>query len=128
MEKYIGNSFRKGPDTVPLEYVMETQDFVGVYFGAHWAPPCRAFTEVLTEFYKTTNEVGKRLEVVFVSNDGNEAAFERNFAEMPWVAVPYTDQERGQNLRQQFGVSGIPSFVVLHKTGEFVSMDARQDV
>jgi hypothetical protein len=63
-----------------------------------------------------------------VSNDGNEEAFERNFSEMPWCSVPLTDSERSQNLRQQFGISGIPSLVILHKDCEFVSMDGRADI
>jgi len=71
-------------------------ELIGIYFGAHWAPPCRLFTPALTEFYQSVNKpMGKkRIEIVFCSNDGNEAAFERNYATMPFAAIPYTDEQR----------------------------------
>ena len=28
---------------------------IGLYFSAHWCPPCRGFTPVLSEFYKIVN-------------------------------------------------------------------------
>ncbi len=94
MEAIIGKTFRRGKDTVELQEVTNVTDFVAVYFGAHWAPPCRLFTPSLADVYSKINEKEKRFEVVFCSSDGNEAAFERNFAEMPWTAVPYTDEQR----------------------------------
>ena len=51
--------------------VLSNCKFVAIYFGAHWAPPCRLFTKTLTEFYNQTNEHDKKVEVVFVSIDGN---------------------------------------------------------
>ena len=32
---------------------------VGVYFSAHWCPPCRGFTPVLANHYKTWNKANK---------------------------------------------------------------------
>jgi nucleoredoxin len=79
------------------------QDYVAIYFGAHWAPPCRLFTPSLSEFYNKINNAGelgtKRLEIVFCSLDGNQQAFERNYSEMPFCAVPYEDEQRIQNLK-----------------------------
>jgi nucleoredoxin len=98
MDKTLGDSFRKVSATVALDEVLKASDFVGVYFSAHWCPPCRAFTPILSEFYKKVNEASKVLEVVFCSSDGNDAAFERYFAEMPWLAVPYGDH-RISNLK-----------------------------
>ena len=68
------------------------------------------------------------MEVIFVSQDGNNDAFERNFAEMPWLAVPKDDEQRIQNLKQKFGVSGIPTLVVLDKKGDVVTHEGRVDV
>jgi nucleoredoxin len=92
MDIIIGKTFRRGKETVDLENIQEAKDFIAIYFGAHWAPPCRLFTPTLAEFYNKINSSQKRIEVIFCSIDGNEAAFERNFAEMPWTAVPYTDE------------------------------------
>ena len=70
------------------------------------------------------------MEIVFCSNDGNEAAFERNFATMPWLAVPYAEEQRIQNLKQRYGINGIPTLVVLdyRRGGELVSYDGRADL
>ena len=102
--------------------------FVAIYFGAHWAPPCRLFTKTLTEFYNKTNVIGKQIEVVFVSIDGNQAAFDRNYAEMPWLAVPYTDEPRISALKQRYGINGIPTMVLLDNQGNLVTYEARKDI
>lgn len=45
MEGIIGDTFKKkGSNQISLELVMKAKDFIAVYFGAHWAPPCRLFT------------------------------------------------------------------------------------
>ena len=128
MESIIGESFRKGKDTVSLDSVMQAKDFIAVYFGAHWAPPCRLFTPQLAEFYKKINSDAFRMEVIFCSIDGSPEAFERNFADMPWSAVPYSEDQRIQNLKQKFGINGLPTLIVLDKRGDIVSYDGRLDI
>ena len=136
VENVIGKNLRYGGETLSLSELVEnsggTPDLLGIYFGAHWAPPCRLFTPALTDFYNKINPVGgkKRMEIVFCSNDGNEAAFERNYATMPFAAIPYTDEQRIQNLKQRYGINGIPTLVVLdfNRGGELVSYDGRADL
>ena len=82
----------------PLEEAMANIKFVGLYFGAHWAPCCRRFTTTLREKYQEINSTTKEFEVVFVSKDGNQDAFNRNFAEMPWRAIKYEDEARKKSL------------------------------
>ena len=62
-----------------------------------------------------------------MSYDGNEAAFDRNYSEMPWLALGYNDP-RNKVFKQQFGVTGIPTLVVINKAGEVVTYDGRSDV
>jgi nucleoredoxin len=135
VENILGKTLRRGPDTVAFQEAVPASaqpDLIGIYFGAHWAPPCRLFTPALSEFYIKINASGsatRKMEVVFCSNDGNEAAFERHYAEMPFLAVPYTDDQRIQNLKQRYGINGIPTLVVLEgKTGELVSYEGRADL
>ena len=45
---------------------------IGLYFSAHWCPPCRAFTPKLAKVYDELKEAKKDFEVVFVSSDSGE--------------------------------------------------------
>ena len=56
---------------------------VGIYFSAHWCPPCRGFTPELAKIYAQCKAEGKSFEVVFVSSDRDEASF----AECVFVSV-----------------------------------------
>lgn len=56
--------------------------------------PCRLFSENLIDWYSKAKLEEKDFEVVFVSLDGSLKAFEINFKEMPWLAIPYTDKEK----------------------------------
>uniref|UniRef100_A0A7S4GLY1 Thioredoxin domain-containing protein n=1 Tax=Oxyrrhis marina TaxID=2969 RepID=A0A7S4GLY1_OXYMA len=100
---------------------------IGLYFSAHWCPPCRGFTPKLAEWYQKDLQ-SKGLEVVFVSSDRDEDAFKEYFAEMPWLALPYADRSRKEQLSKKFKVQGIPSFVLLKSSGEVITLDGRSAV
>merc|ERR1719335_1929874 len=82
--------------------------YVGIYFSAHLQ--------------------GKGLEIVFVSSDRDEAAFDEYFGEMPWVALPFADRDRKAALSKKFKVNGIPSFVLLDTEGKTITTDGRSQV
>ncbi|XP_033041104.1 nucleoredoxin isoform X2 [Trachypithecus francoisi] len=77
---------------------------VGVYFSAHWCPPCRSLTRVLVESYRKIKEAGQSFEIIFVSADRSEESFKQYFSEMPWLAVPYTDEARRSRLNRLYGI------------------------
>merc|ERR1712110_541325 len=52
----IGNSFRKGDAVVGKEAIAGKT--LGIYFSAHWCPPCRGFTPTLAKHYKAYKEKG----------------------------------------------------------------------
>nr|XP_025035068.1 nucleoredoxin [Pelodiscus sinensis] len=79
---------------------------VGVYFSAHWCPPCRSLTRVLVESYRKIKEAGQKFEIVFVSADRSEDSFKQYFSEMPWLAVPYADEARRSRLNRLYGIQG----------------------
>ncbi|XP_044539370.1 nucleoredoxin-like, partial [Gracilinanus agilis] len=79
---------------------------VGVYFSAHWCPPCRSLTRVLVESYRKIKESGQKFEIIFVSADRSEDSFKQYFSEMPWLAVPYTDEARRSRLNRLYGIQG----------------------
>ncbi|KAF8698720.1 hypothetical protein HU200_034972 [Digitaria exilis] len=97
---------------------------VALYFSASWCPPCRRFTPKLIETYKELSSQGKSFEVVFLSADNDEEAFNAYFAKMPWLAVPFSDSDSREAIDGRFKVSGIPHLVILDaKTGEVYTED-----
>jgi len=100
---------------------------VGIYFSAHWCPPCRGFTPKLVDWYKKVQAQGHPFEIIFASSDRDEAAFKEYFGDMPWLALPHGDK-RKEKWSQAFGVSGIPTFVILDKELNTITKDGREVV
>ena len=80
---------------------------------------------MLAEAYKTI-AAEKSFEIVFVSSDRDEKSFQAYYGEMPWLALPLSEQSTKEALSAKFGVRGIPFFVLLDgATGEVISTDGR---
>ncbi|GAB4839792.1 hypothetical protein Ancab_020502 [Ancistrocladus abbreviatus] len=103
-------------------------DLVGknilLYFSAHWCPPCRAFLPKLVELYHKIKERNEAFEVIFISSDSDQDAFNEYFATMPWLALPFGDQ-RKNSLTRSFRVNGIPKLVAIGPNGKTVTTEAR---
>ena len=106
---------------------LKSAQLIGIYFSAHWCPPCRNFTPVLAEFYNKVNADGKIFEIVFVTSDRDEKSFKDYLSHMPWIAITFGSQEI-KDLKTKYQVSGIPKLVVVNPDGSLVSADARNDV
>mmetsp|Transcript_124851 Transcript_124851/g.230198 ORF Transcript_124851/g.230198 Transcript_124851/m.230198 type:complete len:275 (+) Transcript_124851:79-903(+) len=100
---------------------------VGIYFSAHWCPPCRGFTPQLAAAY-SSNLKAKGLEIVFVSSDQGQEEFNNYYGEMPWTALPFANRAQAQKVSAQFKVKGIPAFVILDSSGNVLNSNARQCV
>lgn len=100
---------------------------IGIYFSAHWCPPCRGFTPKLAEMYKSTFQA-KGLEIIFVSSDKDEAAWTDYYAEMPWLALPYSNRELKEALTKKYKVKGIPSFVILDSEGNTITTEGTDEI
>merc|ERR1712230_272194 len=110
---------------VPVS-TLAAKQVVGIYFSAHWCPPCRGFTPKLAEAYKKITGDGNSFEVVFVSSDKDEQQFASYFKEMPWLALPFENRDIKKELSKRFKVSGIPSLVLLDgATGQVLNKDGR---
>jgi len=99
---------------------------VGLYFSAHWCPPCRQFTPILAGIYQQLQKEKKAFEIVFVSSDKDEKSFKEYFASMPWKAIPFEDNERKGGLGQSYGVKGIPALILLDPEGNTITTDGRE--
>ena len=101
---------------------------VGIYFSAHWCPPCRGFTPILAEFYEAVKKDHPDFEIVFVSSDQNEQSWKEYFDSMPWKSIPFGDARKGK-LGSEHGVSGIPCLVIVNpSTGAVITKNGRGDV
>ena len=102
---------------------------IGVYFSAHWCPPCRAFTPNLVKFYNSLKKADKPFEIVFVSSDRDKKAMYNYMKKMkmPWLVLPYGDEHK-KSLSSKFNVKGIPKLVILNSSGKLITENGRGDV
>ena len=122
-----GNKFLSKDCKIVDDSSVRNAKLVGIYFSAHWCPPCRNFTPKLVEFYNKTNKNEKVFEVIFVSSDRDENSFKGYFAEMPWLALDFNDPKK-PDIKKLHNVSGIPSLVILKPDGSVLDVNARNDV
>lgn len=117
----------KTGETDPNE-ALEGCDAIGIYFSAHWCPPCKGFTPKLADAYNALKAAGKKFEVVFASSDKDEGAFADYHATMPWLAMPYSDRDRKNVLAKKYNVAGIPFLVILNADGTVITTDGRAKI
>lgn len=89
----------KDAKTTPVADIVQgigPDGVVGLYFSAHWCPPCRTFTPELIEFYQKFRETdpGHKMDIIFISSDKDEASFKAYLSEMPWKAMLYNEKDR----------------------------------
>jgi nucleoredoxin len=111
----------------PTGDVLSGKSAVGIYFSAHWCPPCRSFTPELAKMYSAAFK-DKGMEIVFVSSDTDEAAFNEYYGEMPWTALPFDKRILKGTLSKKYKVQGIPSLVILGPDGTTITTDGREAV
>jgi nucleoredoxin len=124
----IGDKFQKGDAIVGKEAIAGKT--LGIYFSAHWCPPCRGFTPELAKHYKTYKEKGLPFEVIFCTGDRDESSFKSYYEEMvkgggDWLAIPWDESARRQELNNLFEVNGIPCLVIVDEKGEVINSNAR---
>merc|ERR1711988_463302 len=125
----FGAKLLKGGSEVNTAEALAGLDAVGIYFSAHRCPPCRGFTPKLAEKYKQLQEAGKKFEIVFASSDQSEDQFKSYFAEMPWLAMQYSERELKESLSDEHECEGIPYLVILDgQTGKTITQDGRSEV
>lgn len=122
LQDVIGDSFVKKGKTLSLADLKGKT--IGIYFSAHWCPPCKGFTPVLAETYKKLVDQGKNFEIIFVSSDQDEKQFDAYYNEMPWACVPYADRDRKKELSDHFDVEGIPTLVILDENLKVITDSA----
>ena len=124
----FGNELQCKDGKKSTNEVLAGKKIVGVYFSAHWCPPCRGFTPVLATVYEDMIEDHEDFEIIFVSSDRDEASFGDYYGGQPWKALPFPDREFKAQLAQKYGVRGIPMLVFLNERGEVITTEGRNIV
>jgi len=92
--------------------------YLMLYFSAHWCPPCRAFTPKLSKAYEKMKAERDDFELVFVSSDKDEGAFNEYYDEMTFCALPFNLRDTKGELSTKFKVQGIPKLIMLGPVGD----------
>ncbi|CAF0738922.1 unnamed protein product [Adineta steineri] len=101
---------------------------IGLYFSAHWCPPCRAFTPKLVEFYKTHRK-DKNFEIIYISSDQDERTFDDYYKEMPWLKMDFKERKKREKLLKVFKVTGIPALILFDgDTGNIICTNAIEQI
>jgi len=119
-----GNLINNKNETVDSN-TLKSNTAIGIYFSAHWCPPCRAFTPQLVNTYNTIKSAGKKFEIIFASSDHDQNSFKEYLDEMPWKAFPFGDG-RINALSDLYGVEGIPMLVIVDPSnGKIINKSGR---
>lgn len=99
---------------------------VGLYFSAQWCAPCHAFTHQLVRTYDSLKKFNKSFEIIFVSSDHDKGAFDKYLSEMPWLAVPFSEDSIRRKLSARGKVQGIPTLILFNADGTLLTKNGRQ--
>lgn len=102
---------------------------VGIYFSAHWCPPCRKFTPELAKFYEAYKKTDPNFEIIFSSGDKTSEEAESYFKEDhgAYLMLPFANRKGATALDELFEVEGIPTFVIV-KDGKLVNAEGKAKV
>ena len=102
---------------------------VGIYFTTGSCGPCLGFTPQLVEAYNEMQDSSRAFGVVSVSWDRSEDAmfdYMQSYG-MPWKAVPF-DSDQRQALNDRYGVTGVPTLIIVDSLGNTLSTDGRDEI
>merc|ERR1712063_241733 len=95
--------------SVEADSALEGKDLILFYFSAHWCPPCRQFTPMLKDR----------------SNEDMLSYMKESHGD--WLATEH-GSSLTNDLKQKFGIQGIPTLVVVKPDGTLVTKDGRAHV
>lgn len=91
---------------------------MGLYFSKKQA--CDAFsTQFLAERYDELKQMKGNFEIVFVSQDEKETDFRHGFAKMPWLAVPFQEENIiCRKLKAGLNIQTLPKLHIIGPHGK----------
>jgi len=131
---FLKNKDQQPATTDELADFLGEDGVLGLYFSAHWCPPCKRFSAKLVTCYESLREADKKLEIVFLSSDGSEEEFDQYYSSMvtetgrQWLSLDYAQRDLKNDLEELFGVEGIPTLVLIKKDGTIISTDGTERI
>jgi len=125
----LGDTLVTKSGKISTKEALQGKSVLGLYFSAHWCPPCRGFTPTLGKKYEELKKAGKDFELIFVSSDKDQKSFDDYHNEMPFLAMPFANRDGKNELSTAMGVSGIPSLCFVDATtGKLITDDGRSAI
>ena len=112
---------------ISKDEIFKNNELIGIYFSAHWCPPCKGFTPILSKFYTIANEKEKQIEIIFISFDRDEKSYKEYYDSMPWLSFPFKSDKK-EVFAKDFSIRGIPALLIFDKDGKLVDYDGRNSV
>ena len=127
MDEFLAHSLiRHDPNTsrsnIPFAKALGNTKVIGFYFASYSSTGSRAFTQTLSAAYSKWTEHGHSIEIVFVSQNENEAEFNVDFRDHhgKWLAVEW-DEKKQKTLAKQLDVDGVPSLIFVNRDWDIIS-------
>jgi nucleoredoxin len=97
--------------------------YYAIYYSAQWCPPCHAFTPKLVDWYNGFKPAHPNFELIFVSDDRDEASMLDYMKEMamPWPALDYEYVKHDGSGIEKYAGEGIPDLVLIDSDGNLLA-------
>jgi len=125
----LGNKFELDAMAIDGRRI-RTEDFAGKFvivdMFATWCQPCLAELPLIKMHYEKYKDKG--LEVVGISLDQDVTVIQKHLEEnpLPWPVIHDGAEDPLKRLALKYGVSALPTVLLLNKEGAVVSLEARQ--
>lgn len=80
------------------------------------------------EQLKTEEHIHGEVEAVYFSTDYDLGQFEDSYSTMPWLAIPFEENERVRALGAQWNVGKIPTVIVIDNQGNIIDGEGRDTI
>ena len=133
MNEKLGNKFLNKNFEEFNETILSNCKVIAIFFGAKYSKACNNFLPKLIDFYieinKTSTLEQKNLEIIYANFDNHESVFKSHFKDMPWLALPFKDNQRIKlYLGLKEDIEGIPAVLIMKPDGNIAIKNELFDI
>jgi thiol-disulfide isomerase/thioredoxin len=124
----LGSNFEIDATTVDKKPV-KLQQYAGKYvivdFFASWCKPCLSEVPRLKKHFATYKNRGLEIIAISLDEDNDALSHYLKSAELPWPVIHDNSEDLTQRLQMKYGISALPTVLLLNKEGTVISLEAR---